>query len=1315
MASRLKRSTASDRRNRATRRSGRRQLPEILALRAPRELARGPIEVGVRVRPGRERIGSVRAAIRTALGDIEAVFPASAAGLTAASASGVISIDARGLPAGPAELRVSLVTARGTESKPRALALEVPGGGEGDAPEIVAARPEQTALVRPRGRDRVNAWFRLDVRPRACGVAGLFMAATAADGSVRTSGLPLAAGEVTLRLLSFGADDPLGRYTLSLTAIAADGAASSPIETSIELSEREGAQGPRIEAVRPSRARRGDKVAIVGANLTAPELLVLIAGQRVGVLSAKADRLDVLAPAIDTPGAVTVVTRAGEAIAPGPFTPEPSISIIPRTFVLPAGEKTQLAAVVSGAPSARVRWRLRGTGAAGLRIDSHGNIDASRARARGRVEAIATVAGRRGLAATARGEIVPAVASGPTRIGPAGGTVRAADGCVISIPKGALKDFARVSIRRLGTPRGEERWRVIAAARLEPAGLKLPRRVKVEIPLRTYLAPGTRVPLHDGRGRPLDIAGVVTRHGNALAAWLDRIPGPLHGHWPFDDFGVIVSPAISIVSPSQIDEGATLPFLVQGSNFVPGLTTISLHEPGGGAQTSDVEVRTVYVTADGTTLGVTLKALVVTQFGEGAIRTLNLRVTTPAGSAEHPIDIICHDEIDLNSGAVTISASKSFSRIFVNQGGLLRIAAASPPVALNAFETVFLWGQPPSGGVELIPGHGAAGGTGSAGGAGGAGGALLTLSLASRGGAGGAGGGNGSTSGEAGAAGAAGATLGGSGGSFGPGGAGGTGGAAGGGGPFPHAGGDGTPGSPAPNPVLVGASDPFSPTSGSGGGGGGAGGGEGWVFTQSGGGGGGGGAGAGAFSIAAGEFMRITGEVSALGGDGGPGGRPVSGVPSYAYAGFGAGGGGGAGGNILLQGVDFGFGPVLALGGANFPVPLFDPSRAPADARPRLARLLADRSHNGNVQIDGPDDSPSAVPAPFRGPDLDYRFDLVSTTATATVQVSGSDSLQVRVSNRQGNSQVTPVAAGARECTVSLFDGFNDLNAESPDYSLSTAPIRRRTLLRLSGVVSDFGFTCSIAPSTAVVATERSLDLTVTVTGTSLTAITWSVVGGDPYGTVTQSGRYTAPTLPAPGGVTVLASSAYDPSRRCATQITVIPGISIQSTAQIGFPARQRAYSANVGQTIVIREVSGQQFNQTEQVQFQTVTAGPNGCVHSSTAVTGTAGLGLQTLVATVPADVDAEQVVRVPGHGSANLQIVPTVSSVSAPGGQTAVIQGSGFVCGGTTVLANNVPVPAAQVTSITGSAILVAASAIAGLQVSVQTAGGTSNSVQA
>ena len=154
----------------------------------------------------------------------------------------------------------------------------------------------------------------------------------------------------------------------------------------------------------------------------------------------------------------------------------------------------------------------------------------------------------------------------------------------------------------------------------------------------------------------------------------------------------------------------------------------------------------------------------------------------------------------------------------------------------------------------------------------------------------------------------------------------------------------------------------------------------------------------GAFVIAAGESVRITGEVTALGGDGGGGGRPGPGMPVYIYPGFGAGGGGGAGGDILLQGVESAMGRVLALGGANRRVPIFDPARAPADARTRLTRLLQDRPHNGNIQIDGTDVTTMAAPAAYRGPDLLYLSELVSPAQTTTILVNLGDPQQVRVS-----------------------------------------------------------------------------------------------------------------------------------------------------------------------------------------------------------------------------------------------------------------------------------------------------------------------------
>ena len=117
------------------------------------------ILVRLQYRGGREPAVALRASIRTKLGHVEAVLPAES--VTLDQTSGRLTIDGAGLPAGPVELRVSLINKQGIESDASALTFENPGAAHTDGPQVASVRPERPALVRSRGSDRINAWFRI--------------------------------------------------------------------------------------------------------------------------------------------------------------------------------------------------------------------------------------------------------------------------------------------------------------------------------------------------------------------------------------------------------------------------------------------------------------------------------------------------------------------------------------------------------------------------------------------------------------------------------------------------------------------------------------------------------------------------------------------------------------------------------------------------------------------------------------------------------------------------------------------------------------------------------------------------------------------------------------------------------------------------------------------------------------------------------------------------------------------------------------------------------------------------------------------------
>jgi hypothetical protein len=184
--------------------------------------------------------------------------------------------------------------------------------------------------------------------------------------------------------------------------------------------------------------------------------------------------------------------------------------------------------------------------------------------------------------------------------------------------------------------------------------------------------------------------------------------------------------------------------------------------------------------------------------------------------------------------------------------------------------------------------------------------------------------------------------------------------------------------------------------------------------------------------------------------------------------------------------------------------------------------------------------------------------------------------------------------------------------------------------------------------------------------------------------------------------------------------VTVVPGVTLASTAVDGIPADAAIASANVGQTITIT-IPSAVFTQTNQgfvagdaVTFRLVQRSATGqCQESTGPIQGTVGTGTTSLDVTVPACVHPDQQIRVPGHGCVRLLVVPAITSLDldpaiAPG---MLIKGTGFVCGATTVNIDGVDVPPTSIISVTCGLIHLATRPGPNVKVFVSTAGGTSN----
>ena len=741
--------------------------------------------------------------------------------------------------------------------------------------------------------------------------------------------------------------------------------------------------------------------------------------------------------------------------------------------------------------------------------------------------------------------------------------------------------------------------------------------------------------------------------------------------------------------------------------------------------------------ADGSALGVTVEVSPLPELGEGNLSDHRLRVETAAGRAEFPLPITGHDELIVAAGqTVTVSASRRFSVLRIDTGGTLEVASTVPPVLIEVLGEAFIDGS-----VTVVAGRGTAGTKGTAGGAGGAGGVGAAPFIVGAGGNGGGGGTDGDKNGMGGSAGASppGSGL--------PAGTAGAGGNAGGWGLHPHAGGSGTTGGAAPHARIPGFqahSGNFPALGiGAGGGGGGGGGGEGWVFKFAGGGGGGGGAGGGGVGIAAGQGIRFRGVVMANGGDGGSGGTAGDGLPdpwAYITAGQGGGGGGGGGGTILLQGITESQGAyAVAVSGKQG----FHPNSAvQVEWRTLLQQALA-RESTGDIRADGAIVG-LARPVATQGPDILYLPYLVSTQPS--IDVTGYNATHLRVAGgfshaRRAITWATNAGLNAETvlcgASVPLDEGFNEVVAEwlwetfglpesdpqlDAQVRMTSARVRTRRVLRLSGTIPYYDFTATVTPATLTVATERTGDLTVAVTATQPTALLWSVFGGDDYGTVaaTANGaRYRAPSR-VPGSVaTVRVASALDPNRRTEATVTVVPGIATAAVAATGTPAIAALPSANCGQTIAIDipaatyALTGEGFTSVPAVEFPVLHARTGGgCERGIVPIAPTIATGLQSLTAEVPACADPGGWVHIANHGSARLQIVPEVTSIDGIRASEPdfTVRGSGFACGETQVLVDGALLPATSILSLSCGSIHMTPWPARGALLVVRTSGGDS-----
>jgi hypothetical protein len=191
-------------------------------------------------------------------------------------------------------------------------------------------------------------------------------------------------------------------------------------------------------------------------------------------------------------------------------------------------------------------------------------------------------------------------------------------------------------------------------------------------------------------------------------------------------------------------------------------------------------------------------------------------------------------------------------------------------------------------------------------------------------------------------------------------------------------------------------------------------------------------------------------------------------------------------------------------------------------------------------------------------------------------------------------------------------------------------------------IVAPNNISVTVSPSSPSIDVGSQQQFTATVTGSSNTAVSWSLSGigcaGSACGTISPSGLYTAPsTVPSPAFVTVTATSAADNTKSGSATVIVLAHIvvTVSPTSAKLTEGQTEQFSASVTgatDTSVSWSVSG------------------TGCAGSSCGTVSSTGL--YTAPSSVPASVQviATSLADLAVSASATVTIIPPVVVTISP-----------------------------------------------------------------
>jgi hypothetical protein len=266
----------------------------------------------------------------------------------------------------------------------------------------------------------------------------------------------------------------------------------------------------------------------------------------------------------------------------------------------------------------------------------------------------------------------------------------------------------------------------------------------------------------------------------------------------------------------------------------------------------------------------------------------------------------------------------------------------------------------------------------------------------------------------------------------------------------------------------------------------------------------------------------------------------------------------------------------------------------------------------GTISSSGLYTAPASAPAPPTVTVTVTSLADLTATASSTVMIESSSTVSVTVSPNQvvlatgGQQQFSAHVAGSSNtsvtwsvggigcvggsCGLISSSGLYTAPATIPQNAAITVVAKSVANPTKSGSASlvvqpASSVSVTIQPKTAQVAAGGKLQLSATVTGSTNTAVLWTVSGagcsGAACGTITSAGVYTAPaSLPNPAMVTIRATAMSDPAASATATLTLVAGSSVSvspSSAQLkpGAALQFTASSNGNSSAIFVWSISG--------------------------------------------------------------------------------------------------------------------------------------------